>query len=83
MDADKVIDFLDASHKIQAKVVREKYKKHNITITFLVESKKWKWEVEYVSVTTYGDIADTIAKAKRAAEKHIDRTLKIKGQDDG
>ena len=64
---------------VRPKTLHKTYKKHKYVITYIVATKKWKWEVEYVSVTTFSDIANTPNAAMRAAEKHIDRTLEIRG----
>lgn len=63
------------------KTINKRYKNHKITITFRTEDRRWIWEVEYVEVMKFSDVADTMRDAHRNAEKHIDKTLKIKGQE--
>lgn len=65
--------------KVPPKVVNKKYKNHAIKITYLPPTRKWKWEVEYVHKSRYGDEAKTLREAHKEAEKHIDHTLKLRG----
>jgi hypothetical protein len=64
---------------IRPKTLNKTYKRTKYTITYDVADKSWRWEVEYVSVTRYGETAKSINAAQKAAEKHIDKTLEIKG----
>lgn len=61
---------------IQPKTLARVYKRHHFTVTFVPATKKWKWVVEVVTKTKYGEEADTQIKAIRAAEKCIDRITK-------
>jgi len=65
---------------IPPKKINRRYKNHAIVITYKPPTKKWSWEVTYVQTTKFSDEADTMTKAVKAAEKHIDSTLKIRGQ---
>jgi len=51
------------------------YRRQKYTITFIPDTKKWRWDVTLVQTTKAGDEADTMNKAQKAAEKHIDRCL--------
>lgn len=67
-------------HSIIPKEAKRKYKQHPITVTFIPATKEWKWEVIYTQITKYGDVAKTLNAAFKAAEKHIDATIKIGGK---
>ena len=67
-------------HSIIPKKACRKYKQHPITVTFIPETKEWKWSVTYTQVTEFSDKAKTLNAAFKAAEKHIDATLKIRGK---
>lgn len=67
-------------HSIIPKKAQRKYKQHPITVTFIPETKQWKWSVKYVQETIFSDEAKTLNAAFKAAEKHIDQTLKIRGK---
>jgi hypothetical protein len=72
--ADDVIFFT------QAKKLNKQYKSQAYTITYLPQTKEWKWEVKWVRTTVFSDTEKTMNKAQKAAEKHIDSTLKNRGQ---
>lgn len=63
----------------KAKTLERHYKRQKYTLTFLPPTKKWKWEVVWVSTTRFSEEANTMNAAQKAAEKHIDKTLAIKG----
>lgn len=64
---------------VKPRQLNKQYKKTAFTLTFLPETKLWKWEVTYVQTTKYSDTAKTMVLAQKAAEKHIDHTLALKG----
>lgn len=64
---------------IQPKTMNKRYKNCSYTITYLPESKKWQWKVTYIQTSEYSDISDSPIRAQKAAEKHIDKTLEIRG----
>lgn len=64
----------------QPKKLNKKYKNTEYIIEYLPTTKQWKWLVTYVSVTKYGDVAKSINAAQKAAEKHIEETLKLRGK---
>jgi hypothetical protein len=64
---------------VKPKQLSKQYKKQSFTLTFLPETKLWKWEVTYVQTTKYSDTAKTMIAAQKAAEKHIDHTLALRG----
>lgn len=66
--------------KVEPKSLSKRYRNHDYVISYVVATKQWSWKVTYVEVTDYeGEPKATIRDAQRAAEKHIDRTLKLKG----
>lgn len=65
---------------IRPKTMNRRYRNHSYTVTFVKETKEWRWEVEYVQVTKFNGEAPTMIKAFKAAEKHIDNTLKLRGK---
>lgn len=67
-------------HSIIPKEAKRKYKQHPITVTFIPETKEWAWKVVYTQVTEFPGTAKTLNAAFKAAEKHIDATLKIRGK---
>lgn len=64
----------------QAKKLNKVYKSQAYTITYLPQTKEWKWEVIWIRKTVFGDVEKTMNKAQKAAEKHIDTTLKNRGK---
>ena len=66
-------------HSILPKKAQRRYKNHSYVVTYLPPTKTWKWEVTYVQTTYYSDEAKTLNAAFKAAEKHIDHTLKLRG----
>lgn len=67
-------------HSIIPKKACRKYKQHPIEVTFIPADKTWQWKVIYVQTTTFSDVAKTLNAAFKAAERHIDATLKIRGK---
>lgn len=66
--------------EIRPKTLNKRYKNHSYMLIFDKESKQWSWEVTYVETTIFkGELKPTMNAAMRAAEKHIDKTLEIKG----
>lgn len=66
--------------EIRPKTLNKRYKNHSYMLIFDKESKQWSWEVTYVATTIFkGELKPTMNAAMRAAEKHIDKTLEIKG----
>lgn len=63
---------------IRPKTMNRKYRGQSYRITFLKETKTWRWDVTFTQVTEYGDEAATMNKAQKAAEKHIDKLLGMK-----
>lgn len=66
--------------QIRPKTLRRTYRKYSYVLTYIVDCKKWSWDVTHVATTHYGATADTMHAAMRAAEKHIDETIAIKGE---
>ena len=59
--------------RVQPKTASRRYKTHPITVTYIVDTKMWKWEVAYTQVVKWGDEAKTLNSAFKAAEKWIDK----------
>jgi hypothetical protein len=57
---------------VKPRTMHRTYRGVQITLTFVVGDKKWKWRVEVQQVLVYEDFAPTDVKALRAAEKFID-----------
>lgn len=64
---------------VKPKCLSRTYKQHRYTVTYRPPTKDWLWEVEVVQTTKFSDVADTQQKAFKAAERHIDRMLKMQG----
>ena len=75
---DNVVQFT-----VKPKKLTRTYKRHHYTVEYVPATKKWKWTVEIVTVTKYGEEADTKNKAFKAAERHIDQVLKAQGREAG
>ena len=73
---DNVVQF-----QVKPKKLTRTYKRHHYTVEYVPATKKWKWIVEVVTTTRYGEEAETQNKAFRAAERHIDRVLKAQGKE--
>jgi hypothetical protein len=52
------------------------YRGVQITLTFVVGEKRWKWKATVKQELTFEDYASTDTKALRAAEKFIDTVKK-------
>lgn len=65
---------------IRPKLLRKTYRKHHYEIRYNVETKDWSWDITYVSTSHFRSTAKSLVEAQRAAEKHIDGTLKIRGE---
>jgi hypothetical protein len=74
----KGIDMNAAVIPIRPKEAKRRYRNHDYKVTYIPSTKQWKWEVTYVQTTRYSDIAKTLNAAFKAAEKHIDATLKMR-----
>lgn len=59
--------------KVQPKQASRRYKTHPITVTYIPETKEWKWEVVVIQKLKWADTAKTINAAFKAAEKWIDK----------
>lgn len=57
---------------VKPRTMHRSYRGVQITLTFVVGEKKWKWRVEIQQTLVYEDTAMTDVKALRAAEKFID-----------
>lgn len=75
---DNVVEF-----KVTPKKLKRTYKRHHYVVEYVPATKKWKWTVEVVTTTKYGEEAESQLKAFKAAEKHIDRVLKAQGREAG
>jgi hypothetical protein len=64
---------------VKPKSLNKHYRKTSYTITFLPANKQWQWEVTHVQTTKYSDTAKTMIAAQKAAEKHIDDTMRLRG----
>jgi hypothetical protein len=63
---------------VKPRTMHRSYRGVQITLSFIVESKKWKWKVSIQQTLEYEDEALTDVKALRAAEKFIDTVKKGK-----
>jgi hypothetical protein len=57
---------------VKPRTMHRSYRGVQITLTFIVGEKKWKWRVVVKQELAYEDYAPTDVKALRAAEKFID-----------
>lgn len=64
----------------KAKTLNRTYKKQSYSLTYLPPTKTWRWEVIWISKSKFTDEAKTMNAAQKAAEKHIDTTLKARGK---
>jgi len=58
---------------VKPKTVKSVYKKIPITLTYLPNEGKWKWSIKIITETTYSEVSENEIKAKRAAQKYIDK----------
>lgn len=61
---------------VKPRTMHRTYRGVQITLTFVVGDKKWKWRVDIQQTVTFEDFATTDVKALRAAEKFIDGVKK-------
>jgi hypothetical protein len=73
---DKVVELAS----VRPKRLDKEYRKTKYRLEFLVPTSQWKWTVTFVHTTTYSDVAPTLVAAQRAAEKHIDRSINLRGK---
>jgi hypothetical protein len=62
------------------KSLKRLYKQTEYTLTYIPDLKQWGWEVTFVHKTKYGDTAKSMNAAQKAAEKHIDQVLSLRGK---
>jgi hypothetical protein len=62
-----------AKPTVTPKQTREAYNKQNITVSFDPDTKKWCWEVEYISTILYDGVCQSEAQARKEARKLIDK----------
>jgi hypothetical protein len=62
---------------VKPKTIRKVYKRHSYVLTYLPPSHTWRWEVTYVSTTVFSETASSMTLAQRAAERHIDESIKV------
>jgi hypothetical protein len=74
-EANNVVDF-----KVAPKRMERHYKKQKYILIYLPQEKLWEWRVTWVTENTFSDKAKNLNAAQKAAEKHIDTTLKLRGQ---
>lgn len=67
-------------NSVKPKRLDKRYKNTSYVLEFDMKTTRWKWTVTYIHKTTFSDEAPTLAAAQRAAEKHIDSTLKLRGK---
>lgn len=65
---------------IQAKSLDKKYKNQRYKLEYQVDNHQWKWTTYFTTISTFSDTAPTLAKAQKAAESNIDKTLKLRGK---
>jgi hypothetical protein len=65
---------------VKPKTMHRKYKNTDIELIFLPAKRKWKWKVTIINKMVYesgeDELASTDAKALRAAERFIDKTVR-------
>lgn len=64
----------------KAKTLERYYKQQRYTLTYLPPTKEWQWKVEWIQKQVFSEKEKTLAKAQKAAQKHIDETLKLRGK---
>ncbi len=62
---------------IKPKSLNRTYKKQKYTVTFVPATKQWRWTVEIVQTLRYEEVAETQIKAFKAAERFIDKHVKV------
>ncbi|MCA2510520.1 MAG: hypothetical protein IM561_09070 [Microcystis sp. M60BS1] len=65
---------------VKPKTLNKQYKNQKYKLEFIVDTNQWKWTVYIITQTQFSDIAPTLIAAQKAAEKHIDSTLRIKNK---
>ena len=65
--------------EVKPKSIKLNHKQTKFTVTYIPATKQWRWDVELVHVTRFGDVADTQIKAINAAKRHIEKMKAIQG----
>lgn len=66
--------------EVKSKTLEKKYRNVRYQLKYIVETKEWQWTAYFVSETKFSDKAKSMILAQKAAEKHIDKTLKLRGK---
>jgi len=67
-----------ALDSMRPKTLKKRYKSHDYVLTYDPESREWYYEVTYVQTVKFKERKETMNKAQRAAESHIDKTLDMR-----
>ncbi len=62
---------------VKPKLTRHKYKRHDITVTFIPVDKEWKWSFKETRTMTYGGRESSADAALRAAKTQVDYMEKV------
>lgn len=57
---------------VKPKLTRHKYKRHDITVTFIPADKEWKWSFTETKTMTFGGREASSDAALRAAKVQVD-----------
>lgn len=66
---------------VPPKQSRHEHEGFEIVLTFVTQSRRWRWEVEQTLVHSSGNTAGTENRALAQAKKHIDDHLKLENED--
>jgi len=62
---------------VKPKLTRHKYKRHDITVTFIPIDKEWKWSFKETRTMTYGGRESSADAALAAAKEQVDYIEKV------
>ena len=63
---------------MRPKTLNRRYLNHDYKVIYNKETDKWIYEITYVQIVKFTGEEDTPNKSIRAAEKHIDQSIKTK-----
>ena len=60
---------------VEPKTVRETYRRHSITVTFLPATAHWQWEIEFTARLQFDGEEKSEKRAMDKARRQIDKLL--------
>lgn len=60
---------------VEPKTIRETYRKHAITVTYIPATSSWQWEIEFTARLQFDGEEKNEKRALERARKQIDKLL--------